>query len=145
MALLLFSAEITPKPYKLLPKLLPNADIIFTKYFDKIQEPDMLGFKHLILGDVARYSNSLYEAWIWYEKAYHLYPLGSKPHCQLALLSLLKHSDLDVLYYNCLSLGNLDTSKVPKTNLLIFLDKLEFNLIVSNSFFLFNLEILSIL
>ncbi|KAJ3270809.1 hypothetical protein HDV01_007431 [Terramyces sp. JEL0728] len=59
--------------------------------------------------------------------AYKLYPVGGKPHAQLALLSVYKMIDIDVLYYNCLSIGNKETSPVQRNNLDHFLLKFTMN------------------
>jgi hypothetical protein len=88
-------------------------------------------YKSLIfLGDIARYRTQYsaevktwLESWVWYEKAYTLQPVGSKPLAQLALLAIYKQSDYEVLYYYCLGIGNLDSNAVTRTNLLGFLAK----------------------
>ena len=89
-------------------------------------------YKSLIfLGDIARYrasyssSRSYNESWAWYEKAFTFHPLGCKPHAQLAILSMYKKHDIDVVYYNCLALGNSETNLLPRGNLGGFLNKFE--------------------
>jgi hypothetical protein len=89
----------------------------------------MIAYKSLIyLGDIARYrtqyssgSKTWLESWIWYEKAYNLNPVGAKPHTQLGIISLYKQIPIDVLYYNCLAIGNVESNSLPSTHLKSFL------------------------
>ncbi|KAJ3000967.1 hypothetical protein HDV02_000036 [Globomyces sp. JEL0801] len=83
-------------------------------------------YKSLIfLGDIARYrityqsdiQKDWTESWNWYQKAFELFPYCGKPHGQLAILSTYQSSDIDAVYYNCLSLGNLDSGSLPRVNL----------------------------
>ncbi|KAJ3306947.1 hypothetical protein HDV03_003272 [Kappamyces sp. JEL0829] len=101
------------------------------------READRIIYKTLIfLGDIARYRSPLMsaaptfsEAWKWYESAIQINPRGGtrrdliagKPHSQLAILSSYKGESMDVLYYNHLSLGNLESSSNAKSNLGTFL------------------------
>jgi hypothetical protein len=84
------------------------------------------------LGDIARYraqysagSKTWLESWIWYEKAFTLHPIGAKPHTQLGILSIYKQNHVDVLYYNCLALGNKESNPIPRNHLKSFLSDQE--------------------
>ena len=87
------------------------------------------------------------EPWSWYEKAIELncnggiftnfgktvslqqqptpppHPMLGKPFLQLAILSSYKQEPIDVLYYNCLGLGNVEPSLNAKSNLVLYLQQ----------------------
>jgi hypothetical protein len=52
-----------------------------------------------------------------------LHPIGPKPHTQIAILSIYKQNQIDVIYYNSLAMGNIKSSLIPKEHLKSYLQE----------------------